>query len=111
MLLHWRLCLHMVLGFQALTQSLVRQNAIGQTRSLIVIVDSWWHYYPTGLYVFFFSFHLALTASPSSVLLSSLSTVIYFLSLLKMCVVCCLCISKCQGTCGHSPLNWVFPHT
>lgn len=84
MLLHWRLCLHMVLSFQALTQSLVRQTAIGQTKSLIVKKeDSWWHYYPTGLYVLFFcfSFHLALTASPSLVLLSSLGTVIYFLGL------------------------------
>jgi len=71
-------------------------------------------------FFFFSSFHLALSASPSLVLLSSLGTVIYFLGLFWRCVVCCLiqekkdvclCISKCQGTLGHSPLNWVFPHT
>ena len=51
MLLHWRL--HMVLGFQALTQSLARQTATGQTRSLIVTEDSWWHYYPDRAVRFF----------------------------------------------------------
>lgn len=79
MLLHWRLCPHMVLSFPSPhSQSLIRQTAIGQTRSLIVTQDSWWHYYPTGLYYYYFfpSFHLDLTASPSLVLLSSLSMVI-----------------------------------
>lgn len=124
MLLHWRLCLHMVLSFQALTQSLARQIAIGQTRSLIVIEDSWWHCYPTGLYVcFLFVFFFFFIPSSSQLLhlaWSSLSTVIYFLSLFED--VCCMlsatgkkkdvCVfSKCQGTRGHSPLNWVFPHT
>lgn len=98
MLLHWRLCPHMVLSFPSPhSQSLIRQTAIDRTRSLIVTQDSWWHYYPTGLYyyficIFFPSFHLDLTASPSLVLLSSLSMVIikrnFFLSPLKMCVVC-----------------------
>lgn len=97
MLLHWRLCLHMVLSFQALTQSLARQIANGQTRSLIVIEDSLWHCYPTGLCFFLFcSFHLALIVSPSLVFCHHLAQLIYFLSLFfeDVCVVCCLLQEK-----------------
>lgn len=73
-------------------------KSVGQTRSLIVKEDSWWHLYPIGLYVLlFFPFHLALTAAPSSVPLSSFSTVIFFLSL-DVCLYA-FCYRNLKGVC------------